>query len=270
MTGPLNLPLGAFVAPFALDTLAGQISPRRLALLAAIGRTGSISAAARDVGVTYKAAWDAVEAMNNLAGSLLVVSQQGGRGGGGAELTPTGQRIVENLDKLEALQQLFLSSLGNNPDLNESLALMKRIGMKSSARNVLHGHVTRVTEGTVNSEVEIRLGGGELLHAVITRESSQEMELARGCTVHALVKASWIILTPPGDALHTSAGNRLCGTVKRLVLGEVNAEVVLELSGGNTLATVITRQSAELMKICERMPLCALINASHIILARQV
>jgi molybdate transport system regulatory protein len=269
MAGPLNLPLGSFIAPFALETLAGQISPRRLGLLAAIGRTGSISAAAREVGITYKAAWDAVEAMNNLAGDPLVLSQQGGRGGGGAELTQTGQRIVDNLDRLEALQKLFLANLGENEDLNESLALMRRITMKSSARNVLHGVVESVADGAVNADVQMRLGGGGLLHAVITRESSQEMELVPGSPVQALIKASWIILTPPDEAGRTSAGNRLCGMVKRIVMGEVNAEIVLELPGGNTLVTVITRQSAESMSISVGMPLCALINASHIILARQ-
>jgi len=81
-----------FTAPFSLSTPDGDISPRRLSLLAAIGRTGSISAAARDVGITYKAAWDAVDAMNNMAGEVLVVSQHGGKGGGGAALTAAGQK----------------------------------------------------------------------------------------------------------------------------------------------------------------------------------
>ena len=45
---------------------------RRMALLAAIGTEGSISAAARKVGLSYKAAWDAVDMMNSLAGDLLV------------------------------------------------------------------------------------------------------------------------------------------------------------------------------------------------------
>jgi molybdate transport system regulatory protein len=50
------------------------------------------------------------------------------------------------------------------------------------------------------------------------------------------------------------------------VLGPVNAEVVLTLDGGNTLAAVVTHDSAESMKIVEGLRLCALIKASHILL----
>ncbi|CAM5192867.1 hypothetical protein CDEN61S_02582 [Castellaniella denitrificans] len=59
---------------------------RRMALLAAIGTEGSISAAARKVGLSYKAAWDAVDMMNSLAGGLLVERVTGGKRGGGAHL----------------------------------------------------------------------------------------------------------------------------------------------------------------------------------------
>ncbi|HRJ61773.1 MAG TPA: LysR family transcriptional regulator, partial [Azospirillaceae bacterium] len=55
----------------------------RVRLLEAVGREGSISAAARAVGLSYKAAWDAVDAMNNLFGRPLVGAQTGGRKGGG-------------------------------------------------------------------------------------------------------------------------------------------------------------------------------------------
>ena len=81
-----------FFAPWHVRLGTGEISPRRLFLLQAIDATGSISQAAKQVGITYKAAWDAVDAMNNLAGQPLVVSQHGGKGGGGAHLTHAGIR----------------------------------------------------------------------------------------------------------------------------------------------------------------------------------
>ncbi|CCJ48930.1 TOBE domain-containing protein [Bordetella parapertussis] len=55
----------------------------RIDLLAQIEATGSISAAARAAGMSYKDAWDAIDAMNNLAGEPLVLRSAGGRGGGG-------------------------------------------------------------------------------------------------------------------------------------------------------------------------------------------
>ena len=59
------------------------VGKRWMELLAAIGSEQSITAAAKNVGMSYKAAWDAVEAMNNLADRALVERAVGGKGGGG-------------------------------------------------------------------------------------------------------------------------------------------------------------------------------------------
>ncbi|WP_154584450.1 winged helix-turn-helix domain-containing protein, partial [Bordetella pertussis] len=64
----------------------------RIDLLAQIEATGSISAAARAAGMSYKGAWDAIDAMNNLAGEPLVLRSAGGRGGGGTRLTDRARR----------------------------------------------------------------------------------------------------------------------------------------------------------------------------------
>src|SRR5689334_16720910 len=62
----------------------------RIGLLQAIAEQGSITQAAKAFGMSYKAAWDAVDAMNNLAGAALVERSTGGRGGGSTRLTPRG------------------------------------------------------------------------------------------------------------------------------------------------------------------------------------
>jgi len=260
---------GEFTAPFSFSTEAGEISPRRLALLEAIGRTGSISAAARDVGITYKAAWDAVDAMNNIAGELLVISQHGGKGGGGAALTEAGQKIVNDLGSLQRLQSQFLAQLKAEGNLDKSLDLMRKIGMKSSARNVLLGMVESVRSGDINCEVSVRLRGGESLHVIVTSDSVQDLELVPGREVQALIKASWIILCPAADALKTSARNRLCGRVSRITAGDVNAEVIVELAGGNTVAAIITVQSLEDLDLKPGDEVCALVKASHVLLGVQ-
>lgn len=257
---------GEFVAPLAFETHLGEISPRRLALLSAIATSGSISGAAIVAGMTYKAAWDAVDAMNNLAGEPLVTSQHGGKGGGGAELTATGQKLVQDLAKMQALQSQFLAQVREQRDLEESLNMMRRLNIKSSARNMLMGQVESLRDGGVNSEVRIRLNGGDHLHAIVTRESAQELELTPGRGVYALIKASWIILTAADDGLRTSARNRLCGEIQRITSGEINAEVVLKLAGGNTLAAIITRQSLQELGFKPGDQVCALIKASHMIL----
>ncbi len=263
---PPPLHNASFVSPIALQFDAGEISPRRLALLDAIGRLGSINAAAKEVGITYKGAWEAVEAMNNLAGARLVAARHGGSGGGGAELTDAGHEIVAAWTRLVALQDEFLRSCAGNAEDVGLLALIRRLNMRTSARNALHGTVTTIREGAVNAEVSLELASGDTLHAIVTMESLRDMGLAPGMQAWALVKASWVILSDPAEGLRTSARNRLCGRIVRIERGAVNAEVVLELAGGATLAAIITEVSADTLGFVVGDEACALIKASHVIL----
>jgi molybdate transport system regulatory protein len=67
-------------------------------------------------------------------------------------------------------------------------------GKKLSARNVLKGKVVKVHTGAVNDEVELKLGGGAALTAIITSESSQSLGLKEGDEAYALFKASSVIM----------------------------------------------------------------------------
>jgi molybdate transport system regulatory protein len=259
--------LPCFAAPLVLQLGEGEVSARRLALLSAVAATGSISGAAKQIGMTYKAAWDAIEAINNLAGQPLVLSQHGGSGGGGARLTAFGEGIVATQKRLQnALASVLEQFEGEDGGL-EHLTTLRNLYMKTSARNALRGTIEEVRHGAVNSEITLRLQGEDCLHAIITKDSATSMGLVAGKVATAIVKASWIILTAPDEGVKVSARNRLCGTIKRVQAGAVNAEVVLELPGGNTLAAIITEGSLDDMGFKAGDAACALIKASHIILA---
>src|SRR5215469_6318907 len=90
----------------ALVTLKAEDPPavgrERMRLLEAVAREGSITAGAKAVGLTYKAAWDALDGMANLFGRPLLETRAGGRAGGGASLTPTGVRVIQAFRRLEA------------------------------------------------------------------------------------------------------------------------------------------------------------------------
>lgn len=81
----------------------GRIGPGKIALLETIATAGSISAAARQMGMSYKRAWDLVEEMNRLFGKPVVGTKTGGRKGGGAELTPLGGSVVQHFRAIEKL-----------------------------------------------------------------------------------------------------------------------------------------------------------------------
>ncbi|MBS9721282.1 LysR family transcriptional regulator [Tianweitania sp. BSSL-BM11] len=73
---------------------AGHIGSGKIDLLERIAASGSISAAAREMGMSYKRAWDLVEEMKRMFGRPVVETQSGGRQGGGARLTPMGDMLV--------------------------------------------------------------------------------------------------------------------------------------------------------------------------------
>jgi molybdate transport system regulatory protein len=92
------------------------MGPRRADLLEQIQATGSIAAAGRQMGMSYKRAWALVEAMNGLFRAPVVEAVKGGAGGGGARLTATGVQVLEAYRNLEAASQqagaTFLADLG--------------------------------------------------------------------------------------------------------------------------------------------------------------
>ncbi|HSF65398.1 MAG TPA: LysR family transcriptional regulator [Paracoccaceae bacterium] len=81
---------------------AEMIGPGKAELLERIGRTGSIAAAGREMGMSYKRAWMLIETLNAMFRAPLVDSTRGGPGGGGAVLTDTGQAVLAAYRAFEA------------------------------------------------------------------------------------------------------------------------------------------------------------------------
>lgn len=239
----------------------------RVELLAAIGRLGSITGAAKAVGLSYKAAWDAIDTMNNLAGEALVERVTGGKGGGGTRLTARGGQLVANFKTIEQVHNDFLERLNTQAgDAVDDLALFSRFKMRTSARNQFFGTVTRVERGAVNDEVELEIAGGQTIVAIVTRESAENLGLAPGRQAFALVKSSSVIVMSGGDGVRLSARNRLQGAVTRLMRGAVNSEVVIELAGGGSVAATITNESVDALGLAEGATASALFKASSVIL----
>jgi molybdate transport system regulatory protein len=248
----------------------GQVGADRIALLQAIADAGSISAAAGAVGLSYKGAWDAVQALNNLFERPLVVARPGGRHGGGAEVTEDGVALISAFRAMEAELAHVLGGLESRlgGGVRQPLrTLLWSLGMKTSARNALRGVVDRVLPGAVNSEVILKVGDGAEIVAVITKESAEDLGLAPGVPAIALIKSSFVILARDEGSLRTSARNRLAGVVSHVERGAVNDAVTLDIGGGKSLTATITHDSAEHLELRPGERAVALIKASHVILA---
>ena len=96
------------------------MGPGKAALLAAIERTGSISAAAREMRMSYRRAWTLVETMNQSFREPLVVSATGGAGGGGARITARGRDVLK---RFRAMEEKAAQSIAH--DMAEFAKLMK-------------------------------------------------------------------------------------------------------------------------------------------------
>jgi molybdate transport system regulatory protein len=249
-------------------TLGGLANPRWMTLLASIDGSRSITAAAKAAGLSYKAAWDAIDAMNNLAGRPVVATSVGGKGGGGAQLSAHGCSLLQTYQAVAAENERFLSDVNSRlRGADRNLRTLGRFSMRTSARNQWSGQVAKLRRGTVNDEVEIKLAGRDRLVAVITHESAENLALEVGSDVIALVKASSVMVgTSDGARLSLSARNQLSGKVVRVTPGSVNTEVVIELASGKTVAAIITNVAAKGLKLQAGRKALAIFKASSVIL----
>lgn len=208
--------------------------PQRIALLQHIAEQGSITRAAKSAGMSYKAAWDAIDELNNLAQKPLVERSIGGKGGGGAKLSAEGERVLRLYQRLQALQAQVLEAAEDASDLD----LLGRLMLRTSARNQLHGQVARIEALGHNDLITLTLAGGLALHARITRDSTQHLELQTGTEVVALIKAGWLELLGPEQPA-TAGYNCLKGTIDEVLDAEDGpSEVRIALPTGQTLCAL--------------------------------
>ncbi|TDV59541.1 molybdate transport system regulatory protein [Pseudomonas sp. LP_7_YM] len=219
--------------------------PHRIALLQHIAEQGSITRAAKSAGLSYKATWDAIDELNNLAQKPLVERSVGGRGGGGARLSEEGERVLRLYQRLQALQTQLLET----PEQSSDLALLSRLMLRTSARNQLHGQVSSITPLGRNDMIRLNLAGDLSIDAQITHDSTLRLELEPGTDVFALIKASWLELLASDQSV-TTGHNCLSGKIEEILDGEEGpSEVRIGLPSSQTLCAVAGPDHLKALKL---------------------
>ena len=255
-----NLTLEIFNQPFLLE--------KRIELLIAVKRTGSISKAAKEVPMSYKAAWEAIEAMNNLSTTPIVQRETGGVGGGGTTLTPYGENLIETFEILRNEQKKFLKNLSQITDINTgTLKTIRKLSMQISARNQISGIVELIEHGKINAQVFIKLKSGNTLVSVITNTAANNLNLEIGDDVVAIFKSSTVLITTD-ITLNISARNKLQGKIDSIHQGEINSELIIDIGNGDKIASVITSNSIARLNIKEGAQVSAIIKASDVIIGK--
>lgn len=137
--------------------------------------------------------------------------------------------------------------------------------MALSIRNQLAGTVSAVTPGEVMATVKTRLSGGQEITAAVTREAVDDLGLAEGTAVRALVKSTEVSLaTRPVTGI--SIRNQLPGRVTAVATGGAMATVKIAVDGSELTAS-ITREAVTELGLEPGTPVIALIKSTEISLA---
>lgn len=170
------------------------IDPKRIRLLKEIEACGSINQAAKNAQVSYKSAWDHLEAMNNISPKPLLERNIGGKNGGGTSLTPYAKRLLQLYDLLEKTQAHAFEILQDESiPLDSLLAATNKFSLQSSARNQFVGKVSKLALKANYCLVEVSIA--ELHHPLqvsITSRSAERLGLSLGKEVVAMFKAPWL------------------------------------------------------------------------------
>lgn len=252
------------------------LSDHRIRLLEAIDEVGSLTKAAKLIGISYRSAWDALDEMNNLSDLPLVLRSVGGKNGGGSQLTAFGHKTVS---LYRALQQEYALALKNiqqvlkqpeqTSDWDSDIAgfrrLLRQFSMRSSARNQFMGSVVGLKKGPVDFEVTLRLSNTTQIIAMITKESAESLGILLDQELYALIKSSSVTIVTD-KRLKLSARNQIWGTIQAIHTGPINSEVVIDIEGNKSVCAVITTESAEQMQLSVGLEACAAFKASSVLL----
>lgn len=252
---------------FSIHALGQESADKRIDILRQIGLTGSISEAARQAGISYKAAWQAIHTLTNLAGVELVDRSVGGAGGGGARLTAAAEQLLDAAAQMERARQDVLARFSGGAAQAAAGA-----GLRTSMRNNLRCTVQSL-QGLMSQEplvrVVLQLPDGAQLASSITRESAELLDLRPGLAVLALCKATAIKVLPmskvqAGSQSQDDDTNALGGKVDRVTRGLRGDEVVLLLPGGQQLVGFAEHPN----RLRTGSPVRAELAANAVVLAR--
>jgi molybdate transport system regulatory protein len=239
----------------------------RIRLLEAVAEYGSITKAAKAMGLSYKTAWEAVDAINNLLPTPAFVTRTSGRVGGAAEVTEEGRRLIAVFHRLED-HLAKISSLIAEEGLEEigDAAFLWASGIKISARNMFRAEVVTVRRWPVDVEVVLKVSEEHLIHAIITNAATEHLGLVPGRKALALVKAPFVRLVSSAEASKVRC-NLFRGSVKRRIDAEVHSEVHLDIGNGKTIVAVVRRHDAEDLGIVENADAAVTFEPDHVIIA---
>lgn len=215
-------------------------NPQQIKLLKEIHNTGSITHAAKAVPMSYKSAWDAVNAMNNLSKEPLVIRVTGGKGGGGTQLTERGLQLVKHFDLIQEAHSAFLKSMSQySDDFKADIDFLQQLRFQTSARNQLLGKVVKIDSIGIHDHIYFDIGADELLKVIVTEESTKLLNVMKDGQFILLIKAPNVELTTLQDNATKTVENSFIGKIISQKVEKNGCEIVCEVGHQTIVSTDI-------------------------------
>ena len=239
--------------------------PKRIDLLRAIEQSGSLSQAAKQIGISYKTAWDAINEINQLAPKPFLITATGGKNGGGTKLSAYAVRFIQLYDLLTQLQYKAFNILNDdNIPLDDILKITAKLSLQTSARNQIYGNVSSIEATHIAGLVKVKLNDNQTeLKAYITQQSIERLKLNIDKTVLLLIKAPLIELNNLNE-------NQLIVKVEEIVTDGQLSEISFSLPSGIMLYASKATNEVNQLKLIEGQLTTISIHPQHIIVATLV
>ena len=159
------------------------------ALLEAIKKHKNLGKAAKELGYSYKYAWNLIKKIKEKTGKEPVITHKGGQGGGGGvEVTEFGEKLINIFNTFDE----YVTNAINDRSLWQS------IGMKQQKTNALTGKVLEIKKDDEVAILKIEISKGQKINSVITREATNSLELKKDKEVSAVIKATSVMIAKEG------------------------------------------------------------------------
>lgn len=229
------------------------VDPKRIRLLKEIQQCGSINQAAKNTHISYKSAWDHLQAMNNISPKPILERNIGGKNGGGTTLTTYGKRLLQLYDLLEKTQEKAFSILHNeNIPIDNVLSATAKFSLQTSARNEFIGVIENLYFFDTKCLAEVKLHQlNTPIYAEITEKSAKRLKLQSGKDVMILIKAPMVKMYQNLTNIKLTEKNLVKGRISEITTKNEHQEIMIKINAELTLCANISTK--EKIKIGEQI-----------------
>ena len=167
-------------------------------LLRRISERGSLTDAARMVGISYRNAWGRIKKLESNYGFRILDTKVGGARGGSARLTPRGMELFKEFRHMR--KYLF-----NAMEDSESAG---NVRYKLSARNIFPVKVVSIERGDITSSIKMASDSPVDLTSIISNEAVDDLDLREGDSVQTIIKSTEVMIAKPTSAPRRRKGHR--------------------------------------------------------------